>query len=289
MQRDVDLKVFFKAMLFALCVFGTSQCTFYFCLHPFLLLGDQSFSNWEGIFFDYPNPNDWRPAYLTELLGKVLAPSLVCLLLATRLPTITISRSHARYCVAALVFEAVVLGIFHAMGKDESYGSLGKAVLVAAASVPFIWWFARLPLADQADGNRFSGGWLIFAMLAAWMFVVVAKPGSLVAVFLFNLLSIGFAEEYCYRGVIQGYLLERSPGTVWRGISKANLVAATLFAWSHNPGLDPNELPWLLFTFTMGLALGVLRERTGSWFAPALAHGANAFYWLYVMLDAGIN
>jgi membrane protease YdiL (CAAX protease family) len=62
-----------------------------------------------------------------------------------------------------------------------------------------------------------------------------------------------------------------------------------LFAWSHNPSLDPQQLSWLLFTFSMGLALGMVRERTGSWFAPALGHGANAFYWLYVMLDEGIR
>jgi membrane protease YdiL (CAAX protease family) len=87
--------------------------------------------------------------------------------------------------------------------------------------------------------------------------------------------------------VIQGYLLQRCPGLAGLGISWANLLAAILFAWSHNFALDPQQLPWLLFTFAMGLAFGIVRERTGSWFAPALAHAANAFYWLYVMLASG--
>jgi membrane protease YdiL (CAAX protease family) len=187
------------------------------------------------------------------------------------------------------VLEAINLVLFHLLGQDETYGDWGKAATLAVPFVVFIWLMRRLPVPEKLGGHRLFGGWLIGVMLAAWTFVVVAKPGSIGTMFLYNLLWIGFAEEFCFRGVIQGYLLERCPGRVWWGISKANVVAALLFAWSHNPSLDPQQLSWLLFTFSMGLALGMVRERTGSWFAPALGHGANAFYWLYVMLDEGIR
>jgi membrane protease YdiL (CAAX protease family) len=277
-----------KAVFVALFIFGAMEAARALVLHPWPLLGDVSFGKWEGVYFDYPQEDGWRPAFLTLLLFKVLVPSLASLLLLRSLPAMVASRAHMRDYVAVLLFEAVSMILFHFLGQDETYGNLGKAAALAIPWVLFILLIKGLPVPEKGGGHDLSGGLLIAAMLVAWLFVVVAKPGALVAVFLFNLLAIGFAEEFAFRGVIQGYLMRRCPGHGWLGLSRANVLTASLFAWSHNPSLDPQQLSWLLFTFAMGLAMGVVRERTGSWFAPALAHGANAFYWLYVMLHTRI-
>jgi len=83
-------------------------------------------------------------------------------------------------------------------------------------------------------------------------------------------LVVGPAEEYLFRGLIQGYL-DRSFSTVG-----AIGWAAALFALVHVPNLltapaaAPVSLPvWL----TLGLVLGWLYERSGTLIVPALVHG----------------
>lgn len=85
------------------------------------------------------------------------------------------------------------------------------------------------------------------------------------------LLVVGPAEEYLFRGVLQGYL-EQS-------FSAAGAIgwAAALFTLVHVPNLlaapaaAPVSLPvWL----ALGLLLGWLYERTGTLTVPALVHGA---------------
>jgi hypothetical protein len=85
------------------------------------------------------------------------------------------------------------------------------------------------------------------------------------------LLVVGPAEEYLFRGVLQGYL--------GQSFSAAGAIgwAAALFTLVHIPNLlaapeaAPVSLPvWLL----LGLLLGWLFERTGTVTVPALVHGA---------------
>jgi len=81
---------------------------------------------------------------------------------------------------------------------------------------------------------------------------------------------VGPAEEYLFRGLIQGYLD--------RSFSTAGAIgwAAALFTLVHVPNLlaapaaAPVSLPvWL----TLGLVLGWLYERSGTLTVPALVHG----------------
>lgn len=278
---------FVKAVAISVCVFGAMEAASALLTHSWSFFGNRSFSGWEGLHFGYPEVEGWRPPYLKHFVTKVLIPALIGLLLLRSFPPVVVSPLHKRDYVAVLLFQAVVMIIFHLMGQGESYADVGKAFAVAIPGFAFVWIVRRLPVPGKDADRRFSGGWLVPIMLVAWGFVVLVRPGAIVTMFLFNLLAIGFAEEYAFRGVIQGYLLARCPGPGWLGISKANWVTAVLFAWMHNPSLDPQQVPWLLFTFAMGLAFGEVRERTGSWLAPAVAHGANAFYWLYVMLASG--
>jgi membrane protease YdiL (CAAX protease family) len=251
-------------------------------------LWSQPFSVWEGTFFAYPAEDGWRPHYLTSLLCMVLVPTLASRLLRRSLPSLVVNAAHRWDYLAILTFAIIDLAFFHFLGRDETYGDLLKAATLTIPSILFLAFIGRVRLPGRGAEHRLSGGWLLVSMLLAWVFVVIAKPDVTVAVFLFNLLFIGFAEEYAFRGVIQGYLLDHLSYRTLIGISWANLITAALFALMHNPSLSPEKLPWLLSTFAMGLAFGVARERTGSWFAPAVAHGANAFYFLIVMLiEAG--
>jgi len=147
----------------------------------------------------------------------------------------------------------------------------------------FLAFTSKLQQPRRGGVAGISGGWLLVSMLLGWVFVVYFKPDAIIAVFIFNLMFIGFAEEYAFRGVIQGYLLDTLPSHTLIGISSSNFISAALFALIHNPSLSAENLPRLLTTFSMGLAFGVARELTGSWFAPAMAHGANAFYFLIIM------
>jgi membrane protease YdiL (CAAX protease family) len=87
-----------------------------------------------------------------------------------------------------------------------------------------------------------------------------------------NFLFIGMAEELAFRGLIQGYLLTRLRG-YFLGVSTANWITAALFAWIHNFYLDTNLLPWMSFTFPMGLVYGIIREKTGNWTISGISHG----------------
>jgi uncharacterized protein len=72
-----------------------------------------------------------------------------------------------------------------------------------------------------------------------------------------------FAEELLFRGLLLGWLLGRMPAAVAIG------VTAALFAAVH---LTPALLPFL---FTLGIATGYLRWRTGSTFNSFVAHASQ--------------
>jgi len=84
------------------------------------------------------------------------------------------------------------------------------------------------------------------------------------------LLAVGPAEEYLFRGVVQGYLEQSFSARGAVGWS------AVLFTVIHLPNLLPNpeagivSVPvWLV----VGLVLGWLYERTGALLVPILVHG----------------
>ncbi|MFW5934797.1 MAG: CPBP family intramembrane glutamic endopeptidase [Halolamina sp.] len=84
------------------------------------------------------------------------------------------------------------------------------------------------------------------------------------------LLVVGPAEEYLFRGIVQGYL--RRSFSAWGAVG----WSALLFALVHLPNLVSTpeagvvSIPvWL----TIGVVLGWLYERTGALLVPVLVHG----------------
>ena len=77
-------------------------------------------------------------------------------------------------------------------------------------------------------------------------------------------------EELSFRGLLQGWLLERLEG--WRrfgGISLPNLLTSLAFGSAH---LATQSIPWAAATVVPSLVFGDLRERHGSVLPPLALH-----------------
>jgi membrane protease YdiL (CAAX protease family) len=153
--------------------------------------------------------------------------------------------------LAGIVFALVLLALAGAVGtrtrldgRSVAYGVAGAAILCAPVVVR---WFV-----GESGGHRPAGSY------AVWAVIVTA---------------VALAEEAFLRGAL--FTAVRN----WHGPVPAIVVSSLAFAGLHVPlygwssvGLDT----------AVGFVLGVLRERSGSWTAPALAHvGADlAGWWL---------
>lgn len=91
------------------------------------------------------------------------------------------------------------------------------------------------------------------------------------------LVFVGFAEEFMFRGYIQGRL-NQAFGKPFRMMSFSFgwglIIAALLFGSMHvlSPG-NPLHLAWGLWTSIVGICFGIIREKGGSFLASALVHG----------------
>jgi membrane protease YdiL (CAAX protease family) len=91
------------------------------------------------------------------------------------------------------------------------------------------------------------------------------------------LVFVGFAEEFMFRGYIQGRL-NRAFGKPYHKLGLSFgwglLFASLLFGLMHalSPG-NPLHWPWGLWAFVGGICFGIIREKGGSFLASALVHG----------------
>lgn len=166
--------------------------------------------------------------------------------------------------------------------------ALGSA-LVAAASVWLARW-AGLPVRVRSPSDEDLwlvalgiGGALLGALVGAglaWLFGTTPAPTSAgtaaeagplaaVAVLVLGLFVVAPVEELVFRGLVQGAAGEYS--------EPAGIVAgAVLFAAYHAntlSGSPTRVLAALAGLLVTGLALGVVRSRSGNLVVPALAHG----------------
>lgn len=91
------------------------------------------------------------------------------------------------------------------------------------------------------------------------------------------LVFIGFAEEFMFRGYIQGRL-NQVFGEAHRimnfSFGWGLIIAAFMFGLMHvlSPG-NPFHPAWGLWTFVGGIGNGIIREKGGGFLASALVHG----------------
>lgn len=88
-------------------------------------------------------------------------------------------------------------------------------------------------------------------------------------------------EEIVFRGLLQGWLLERNWGRSRLGpVTAANAIAALLFALAHLVHQPPG---WAAAVILPALVFGYFRERHGLWTAIVLHVLYNAgFAWLFL-------
>lgn len=114
----------------------------------------------------------------------------------------------------------------------------------AILAAPPVWWL----LAPLVASDRFSGPSAIFA-----------------ATLLYPVL-----EELSFRGLLQGWLLDRLGGPRrHRAISLPNLLTSLAFGCAH---LAAQPMLWAAATVIPSLVFGHLRERHGSVLPPMALH-----------------
>jgi membrane protease YdiL (CAAX protease family) len=116
-------------------------------------------------------------------------------------------------------------------------------------------------------------------LVAGMTLVALLHPLSqLLARIVLALVFAGFLEEVFFRGYIQSRLND-SFGRPYsfHGVSfgAGLLVAAALFGLAHPLTALSETTPWAwaLWTTTLGLTLGFLREKTGAVVTPAIVRG----------------
>jgi uncharacterized protein len=117
-------------------------------------------------------------------------------------------------------------------------------LVVAVLAAPSVWW----AVAPMVASDRFAGPAAIFA-----------------ATLLYPTL-----EELSFRGLLQGWLLDRFEG--WRrfgGISLPNLLTSLAFGAAH---LATQPIAWAAAIVAPSLVFGCLRERHGSVLPPLALH-----------------
>jgi membrane protease YdiL (CAAX protease family) len=112
------------------------------------------------------------------------------------------------------------------------------------------------------------------------------SPAGLLLVAPVFVLVVGPAEEYLFRGVIQGYLKQSFTA------NGAIAWAAVLFTLIHIPNLvaAPSAAPLSLpVWFAVGAMFGWLYERSGTLVVPSLVHGVyNVVVFTVLFMEWGI-
>ena len=132
----------------------------------------------------------------------------------------------------------------------------------------------REPRAISPIGTGVYLAMLVLGLLACFAFNPIS--GVLVGV-VQKLIFVGFLEEFFFRGYVQSRLNDafgRPYEFAGVAVGAGLFVSAVIFGLAH-PLTSPVGIPWpwAIWTGAAGLVFGILREKTGSALAPAIAHG----------------
>jgi len=196
-------------------------------------------------------------------------PALVGVLLVT---------AEAGFVVVGYAFRQTDDGAAIVVDWIDQHGSrLGDAALIVGATVALVAF------------NR--AAFAVGSLLGVDPVTAVSAPdelsvGVLVVMVPAMLLAVGPAEEYLFRGVVQGYL--RQSFSAWGAVG----WSALLFAVVHLPNLLSNPEAGIVSVpvwLTIGVVLGWLYERTAALLVPVLVHGLyNAAVITLLFVELGI-
>lgn len=160
----------------------------------------------------------------------------------------------------------------------------GAAVIASfyLIAIPGVLWLFKKKATIKAHGFSTKD-----ARVAGWIF----SSGLILVVlfhFIYPLLSkiiialvfVGFMEEFFFRGYVQPRLnlaFDKRFEFLNLQFGWGLVIASALFGLIHviSPGENPMQWAWGFWTFVAGLGFGVIREKGGSFLAPAIVHGVT--------------
>lgn len=123
------------------------------------------------------------------------------------------------------------------------------------------------PLRDPQLLAAAGAGPLAWLALSAWL---PLQPGAAAWPLLMGVLLMPVVEELVFRGLLQGWLLERRWGRRRAGpVTLANLLTAVAFGAAH---LWRHGATWAVLVIGPGLVFGHFRERYGGIAVPMVLH-----------------
>lgn len=158
---------------------------------------------------------------------------------------------------------------------------LGALLLTAGVTVAGFLAIKRTTTLDTRQPRAISpigtAGYLAMLLLGLLACFAFNPFSGLLARVVQKLIFVGFLEEFFFRG----YLQSRLNDAFGRPYQFADipfgaglLLSAAIFGLLHPlTSLEGIPWPWAVWTATGGLLFGLLREKTGSVVAPAIAHG----------------
>lgn len=161
------------------------------------------------------------------------------------------------------------------------YGWPGAWILTLGygAAWPLVAFILRnqRPVEEPSSPRSQTASLLIGLGIVIALAALLRPHAPLVATVLNTLFFVGLGEELFFRGYVQSRLNEAfgRPYRLWGArFGPGMLLAALLFGLTHalNPAQSVN-LAWGLWTLAIGLVLGHLREKSGTFVAPGVAHG----------------
>ncbi|NBC64508.1 MAG: CPBP family intramembrane metalloprotease [Bacteroidetes bacterium] len=170
------------------------------------------------------------------------------------------------------------------------YGWTGAAIISGwhILALPLIAWLLRGFDRDAADYYTMRDVFLLFMIIVISSAMIYALhfwkewAANLIMAWIY----IGFAEEFFFRGYIQGKLnraFGKNYSFIGIAVGPGLFIAALLFGLAHvlTPG-QPFQWPWAIWTFFAGLCFGLIREKGGGFLASAFVHALiMSFYVMF--------
>ena len=188
--------------------------------------------------------------------------------------------------VASLVL-TLVLALTGLRAEVYALGCLQEAIGLAVA----VFWLRRTGRADllRRRGCGFLNGLLVgmypmviigLSMASSLMYGrpdTPLQPLGHIVFFLLNMILVGVAEEFVFRGIVAQTLLERY-GTSRAGVWKACLLSGVLFGAAHLTNLFGSApfgvLMQCVFAASLGTLFAAVYFRTGNVWVTVFLHAA---------------
>ena len=192
--------------------------------------------------------------------------------------------------IAALPFDALYTGFGL---SDSGVQSLGELTQNTLAVVISLWVIFKQNLAQLA-GLNFKSKWLEKHLVLVPVYLIIIGVLQLInkdftqvsttdiGLLFIATLSIGFAEEFVFRGLLQSLFLKTlGPNASKSDLMKCVLIPSLLFGLLHllnfNPANAASEIAQFLYSVFIGTAFGAILLRTNKLIPLAIIHGLIDF------------